>query len=146
MADVTEMIRAAHDGDLSALTSILNSGEVDLDAHCLRSSEAEYGLYGSTALTLAAKNGRLLCVRLLIHRGASVDATGKNGWTALIFAARYGHLGCLKAFIAAGANVEAATPGGETTALIFAAERGHLGCLKACIAAGANVDAMTVAS
>jgi ankyrin repeat protein len=56
----------------------------------------------------ATENGdhRKLC-RLLLERGAAVDARARNGWTPLHVAAVWGHMAIAEILIAHGAQVDA---------------------------------------
>ena len=53
--------------------------------------EAKEAIFGRTALHLAALTGYSEIVKLLLDRGASIDATDRTGETALHAAALYGH-------------------------------------------------------
>jgi uncharacterized protein len=95
-----------------------------------------------TALMIAAKQGNLYMVRLLIDKGARVNARGKDGWTGLIWAAHDGHLEVIKLLIEKGAKVNAKSKKGETS-LINAATMGHLEVVRLLIDKGADVHAKT---
>jgi len=53
--------------------------------------EARVKSNGTTALMLAAESGEAQTVKLLLHKGASMEARDNDGKTALDFAARSGH-------------------------------------------------------
>ena len=61
---------------------------------------------GWTPLHLAARNNSFETSRLMIDRGANVDATDKRGMTPLHLAARYHHLDVASLLINRGANTE----------------------------------------
>jgi ankyrin repeat protein len=46
---------------------------------------------GNSALHLAAQNGHLECVKLLVEKGANINLPGKNRATPLILASGLGH-------------------------------------------------------
>jgi len=80
------------------------------------------------------------CIRLLLGRGAQVDARDKWGCTALTTAAYYGDPDVMRALIAGGADVNASGESGWT-ALMNAAEAGHLKAVKLLLDHGADQSA-----
>ncbi len=63
---------------------------------------------GSTALMLAANSGNAEIVRLLIERGANINASeNKKGQTALMWAAAEGHSEIVSLLIERGADAKA---------------------------------------
>ena len=98
---------------------------------------------GYVYLDVAAKNGHLEVVRLLLEAGANKERKGKTGATALILAAETGRLEVVRLLLQAGADKDAANENGKT-ALILAAEKGHLEVVQLLLEAGADQDsAMT---
>ncbi|MFH1113810.1 MAG: ankyrin repeat domain-containing protein [Pseudomonadota bacterium] len=98
---------------------------------------------GCPALLIAAESDyrdRLELVRLLLDKGADVNAKRKDGWTVLMEAALRGHLELLRLCLDRGADVNAKT-NEEATALITAAGRGHLNAVKLLLEKGADVNA-----
>jgi ankyrin repeat protein len=106
-------------------------------------SEEDYanGLKSPT-LVLAAAAGNLNIVKLLLDRGAAVDATDLNGNTALMMASSTGNLQCVKLLLHKGANPNAQTTQkwGGMTPLMFAAHRGNAQVVLELINRGANVN------
>lgn len=101
---------------------------------------------GITALGLAARVGYLEIVRLLLERGADVDACHTNGGTgtsALISATEEGHLDIVELLLKYGASVDAGHEMDDhgCTALMSAAIRGHLDILRVLLDHVANVNA-----
>ena len=88
----------------------------------------------------AAENGHLECVKVLLEKGADVDAVNKYGRTPLHVAAFQGHLESVKLLLAANANPNAADKYGITP-LHATAFKGHVEIVKMLLAAGANVNA-----
>ena len=60
-----------------------------------------------TALHLAAANGHVDVVKVLIQNGADVNAVDEYKFTALHLAARHGHVDIAKVLIENGADVNA---------------------------------------
>jgi ankyrin repeat protein len=79
----------------------------------LREPEPDDGMpiLGTTALMLAAGNGDVLMLRMLIDAGATLDGRDHRGWedadTAVTIAASRGHLDALRELLKAGARVDA---------------------------------------
>jgi ankyrin repeat protein len=79
-------------------------------------------------------------VRLLVEKGAPVDAVGMSGGTALHWAATRGHEALVWLLVEKGAVVNA-TDGDGGTALHWAATRGHEAVVRLLVGEGAPVDA-----
>ena len=62
-------------------------------------------------------------LRLLLKKGANVNAAGEDGWTPLMLAVRAGKLAAVEALLGAGADVAAQNQQGST-ALHLAAING----------------------
>ena len=116
--------------------------------------------YFRTPLMLAAENGHIQCVRLMLKSGADVNQSSKIEVsfsilriTALMFAVREGHHLCVQMLIQAGADVNVNAQADVTrcpwlyrdidagfTPLYFAITEAHLDCLCTLIQAGADVN------
>jgi ankyrin repeat protein len=90
-------------------------------------------------------------VRLLIEKGANIEAKASNGWTALRWASSNGHEAVVKLLLEKGADVELLLEKGADvdakdragkTALQRAAENGHEAVVKLLVEKGADIDAM----
>ena len=143
---VTPLSLAAQKGSVAILTRLLDAG-ADPNA-------AMTG--GETALMTAARVGLREPMRLLIARGAKVDARETTrGQTALMWAAAEGNADAVKVLLEAGADVNlratgppqrpGAARGGRggrldsLNALLFAARRGHIDAMRVLLDGGANI-------
>jgi ankyrin repeat protein len=95
---------------------------------------------GFPALVLAAQQGNIEVVRLLLNQGADVNATTYNGWTALKAAAASGHTEILRLLLANGAMVSTAGGHNSTTALARAVMNNDTEAVLALLGAGADVN------
>lgn len=98
----TELMRAAKDGNATAVKQILDRG-ADVN---------ERNDKGKRALMLAASEGRTEVAKLLISRGAEVDVADVYGTTALIVAATAGHTEVAALLLEHGADPAARDSGG----------------------------------
>jgi ankyrin repeat protein len=95
---------------------------------------------GETPLMIAAQGGNAEAVKVLVARGANVDAKGTSmGQTALMWGAAQKHASVVRVLIELGADVNARSTAGFTP-LIFAARNGDLETSRLLLAAGANVN------
>ena len=79
--------------------------------------------------------------RLLLERGAEVNARNRDGRTPLHDAAVSGHREMAELLIAAGADLEARDSESGVTPLYEAASWGRAGVLELLIAKGADINA-----
>ena len=89
---------------------------------------------GENAMMLAALNGDLALVKLLIDKGAEVN---KKGWAPLHYAAANGHDDVVTLLIDNSAYLDAESPNG-TTPLMMAARGNHITTMKVLLDAGAD--------
>lgn len=145
----TPLMSVARTGNVEAATLLLQHGaKVDAREH--------WG--GQTALLWAAAQNQPAMVRLLVGKGADVNARAtvrewqrrvtaegrpkdmnRGGLTPLLYAAREGHLDCLRELLRAKAQVDLPDPDG-TTALLLALMNGHWDAAKLLLDAGADVN------
>jgi ankyrin repeat protein len=95
---------------------------------------------GETVLMTAARTGKVEPVKLLLDRGADVNA--KEAWrgqTALMWAAAEGNAAVVKTLIDRGAEINVRS-NGEFTAFLFAARQGQIEAARVLLDAGANVN------
>ena len=69
---------------------------------------------GDTPLVVAARKGRLGCVRALLDHGADVDSANGNGHAALHTAVEHGHAGVVEELLKRGATLDAPDKRGHT--------------------------------
>lgn len=93
-----ELLEAAEQGNLKTVTDLIESGA---------SPNAKLQSEGSSALMLASAKGHTEMAKVLIDKGADVNAAKPNGWTALMGAASSGHLDIVKMLVERGADVNA---------------------------------------
>jgi ankyrin repeat protein len=119
--EYTELMRAAHLGDLEATIRIC-SAEPEI-------INAVGGWNGTTALMLAARNGNLAVVLHLLASGASVNAQNSLGNTALMLAAEAAHSAVVDALLTAGSDVNMQNHYGQT-AFMLTTENGHVSIVE----------------
>ena len=109
------IMTASRTGNLEAVKALL-AYEPDLNLQENRR--------GQTALMWAIEQGHPQVAKLLIERGADVNARSKNGFTPLLFAAQQNDLDSVRTLLAEGAKLDDFTPEWGS-ALVAAAARGH---------------------
>jgi hypothetical protein len=85
--------------------------------------------YGRTPLSWAARQGREAVVKLLLEKGAEIEAKDEYGRTPLSWAAGQGHEAVVKLLLEKGAEIEVKDEYGSTP-LSWAAEQGHEAVVK----------------
>lgn len=116
--------------DLATQLSAIKAGTTDINAKDRN---------GWTALTAAARFGHTDTVKLLLSRGANVNAEGYLlGVTALMSATTNGRLDTVKLLLASGANVNACDLEGNT-ALTLAVSCNHPDIVPILLSAGGDI-------
>ena len=100
------------------------------------------GKCGCNILHYAALTGNLNRVKLLIERGADVNAEDKNGLTVLHFAAKSGNLKLVKWLVEKGLDVNSKNVHGGTI-LHDAARSGNMELVRWLVGKGLDVNAKT---
>jgi len=90
-----------------------------------------------TPLMYASEEGNLEIVKLLISKGANVNARTKRNWTALMLASGSGYTKIVKLLIEKGAELDVRDKGGGR-AITNAKEKGHNEIVKLLKEAGAT--------
>ena len=125
---MTQLHYFCENGMTSSVVRMLEMKSIDVEA---RGGGRENGW---TCLITAAENGHLDICRLLIDKGAQLEAKTSNGWTPLHCAADQGHVEIVRLFCDRGADVEARTndnayrPGSRP--LHRASMNGHISVVK----------------
>jgi hypothetical protein len=133
----SNLIRYSRKGDITKVRNLLDKG-TDVNTKNKQGYFFEY-----TALMAAAGNGHTELVKLLIDKGADMNAIWpgwSNGVTALMIAAYNGHTEVVKLLLDKGADVDVKNPYGMT-ALIYAAIHGHTEIARLLMNKGADVNA-----
>ena len=146
---VTKVYEAARDGS-SDLTDLLKRLKTEQRKTALETKTKDSGHF-VTPLIVAAHNGHLNSVKILLGYGADIEARGTlkigdhgvEGCTPLWAAAFTGFLDVVKLLIERNADVDSRTPTGSTP-LRAAAHEGHLDVVRCLVESGADVNARSV--
>jgi ankyrin repeat protein len=106
--------------------------------------EQKDNYFDSTPLGIAATHGSTAVARVLLKKGAYIEAPGGlSEKTPLLYAAQMDHIEMVRLLLDKGANTGARDKGYETaqTALHYAARNGNVGLANLLITRGAHVDA-----
>jgi ankyrin repeat protein len=133
--DEQNLTTAAYNGDLERVRELLNDG-ADIEAE---TGEDETDEAAETALMQASWPGRIEVVKLLLERGAKVDAQDEDGDTSLMKAAYHGRLEVVRLLLEHGAAVNHRDDAGDT-ALIWAALQQHTDLVQLLLEHGADVS------
>ncbi|XP_072261288.1 M-phase phosphoprotein 8 [Pyxicephalus adspersus] len=130
----------------STLKDAVKNGDYLTVKYALNSKE-EYNLdqedsSGMTLVMMAAAAGQDDILRLLIRKGAKINARQKNGTTALIHAAEKNYLTTVSLLLEAGAFVNLQQATGET-ALMKACKRGNYDIVRLLIEQGADCNVLS---
>ncbi|XAR60579.1 hypothetical protein NMG60_11034011 [Bertholletia excelsa] len=88
-----------------------------------------------SALHIAAANGQIEIVSMLLDKSVKPDLLNRNKQTPLMLAAMHGRISCVKKLIEAGANILMFDSSHGRTCLHYAAYYGHSDCLQAILSA-----------
>jgi len=119
----TQLYFFCEHGMTSSVVRMLKMKSIDVEAR--EGGEED----GWTCLISAAYRGHLDICRLLIDKGAQLEAKDSNGWTPLYYAAPYGHVEIVRLLCDRGADVEACDDDGERP-LHRAAVYGYISVVK----------------
>ncbi|KAK3140933.1 hypothetical protein QOZ80_5AG0407930 [Eleusine coracana subsp. coracana] len=125
--DEHDYFRAAQVGDLAALAALLAA-----DPSLARRATLYDRL---SALHIAAANGRLEVLSMILDRGVPPDAVNRHKQTPLMLAAMHGKIDCVLKLLQAGANILMFDSVHARTCLHHAAYFGHVDCVKAILSA-----------
>ncbi|KAM4044271.1 M-phase phosphoprotein 8 isoform 2-T2 [Anomaloglossus baeobatrachus] len=130
----------------SAFKEAVKNGDYLTVKYALKSNE-EYNLdqedsSGMTLVMMAAAAGQDDILRLLIKKGAKINAKQRNGTTALIHATEKNYLTTVALLLEAGAFVNMQQATGET-ALMKACKKGNVDTVRLLIEHGADCNVLT---
>ena len=126
-----ELFRSCEGGNLKVCQELIKQGE---DINCRDHR-------GMTALMIAAENGRVQIVQLLVKEGANLDFTSeqlRSGYSALMIAVVEGHQEIVKLLIDAGADLNLTDIVGRTASML-AVKTGQKERLSMLMEAGAEI-------
>ncbi|RYP64442.1 hypothetical protein DL771_008746 [Monosporascus sp. 5C6A] len=116
-------------------------GDSDSDSQQLsRVPGSGHSTGGQIPLLWAAANGRLAVLKLLVEKGAQLEARDNDNKTPLMIAAQNGHEAMAKLLVEKGAQLEAKNNNGWTP-LMFAAGQGHEAMAKLLVKKSAQLEA-----
>jgi cytochrome c len=121
---------AAKKGDVASISAALDAG-ADINGSDAMAPPLYYAVIGS----------KLEAAKILIERGADVNAPSKLGDAPLVPAVGKRNIELIKLLLDHGANPNSVI--GTETVLHLAVERGCFDCVKALVEAGADVNAVT---
>ena len=143
---VTKVYQSARDGS-SNLTDLLKRLKTEQRKTALETKTKD-GCHFVTPLIIAAHNGHLNSVKILLSYKADIEARGtlkigdevSEGCTPLWGAAAADHLDVVKLLLEQNADVDSKTSTGSTP-LRVAAHEGHLDIVRCLVESGADVNA-----
>ncbi|OAY51806.1 putative E3 ubiquitin-protein ligase XBAT31 [Manihot esculenta] len=118
---------AVQSGDLDAVKTML-----ERDPSLIHQTTA---YDRQSALHIAAANGRIEILSMILERSVDPDVVNRHKQTPLMLAAMHGKIACLIKLIEAGANILKFDSLHERTCLHYAAYYGHSDCLQAVLSA-----------
>ena len=96
---------------------------------------------GLTPLSYAARNCRKAVVKLLLERGADVEARDKDSLTPLLLHAAWnGHKAIVRLLLEKGADIEVRDEDGRTPLLLYAAWNGYEAIARLLLEKGVDVE------
>ncbi|CAM9759150.1 unnamed protein product [Chrysoparadoxa australica] len=137
----TPMMLAVREGKEECVRALLSAGEYRGQRELKAVLEAA-NIWDETCLHLAASEGRLEMLNMLLEKGAPVNPQNDSGETPLMTAVVNGHESCARALMLAGADLEMVDVNGGT-ALHMCSVRGHLPCVRMLLKASANPNVKT---
>ncbi|KAL7933148.1 ankyrin repeat-containing domain protein [Trichoderma chlorosporum] len=127
----TSLMLASYSGHTAAAKFWLESGH---------NIEARDTAYSRTPLLWATIEGRDTVVKLLIEKGADIDAR-EHGRTSLSWAVYKGYESIIKLLLDANADTEARDTSNGQTPLIYAVKQGHEAIVKLLLEKKADIEA-----
>ncbi|MCK5667290.1 MAG: ankyrin repeat domain-containing protein, partial [Thiotrichaceae bacterium] len=119
-----------YDFEGGIIKALLARSDVDVNSQA--------GEHESTALMGAVDNNNTEAIKILLNKGAKIDAIDSDGWTALFSAAKNNSSEAIEMLLKEGANIDAVDRYGET-ALFLAVKRDCVEATKLLLQSGADV-------
>lgn len=130
------------------LESALRIGDADFLEHLITPGNdlsPLKGARGGINLAMAAFDGNIQIVQILLKNGADVDILTSKGYNALHYATKGGQCQMIQVLLKAGANIEAVTEDNfYDTALSLALHAKNIELVHILVTAGANVDIQNI--
>ncbi|GMN58643.1 hypothetical protein TIFTF001_027728 [Ficus carica] len=120
---------ALRDGDLEAVEAII------VDSTHTQTRAISFGRQKLSALHVAAANGRIELLSMLLDCFGNPDVLNRHKQTPLMLAAMHGKSACVQKLIEAGANTLMFDSVNGRTCLHYASYYGHSDCLRAILSA-----------
>lgn len=130
-------VRAAN-GDRQLLAAIEKNNVALVNRLLVTGLDPNHRIKSESLLMICARAGHEDMVRILIEKGAEVNAKSDKGHNAMSFASRYGHLGVVQYLLNHGAEVNITNNNGWTP-LLKAARGGHLAVVDYLLAHDADI-------
>jgi len=121
------LFHAVQDGELELVEAMVEAHPSVL--------ELTIGYGRLSALHVAAANGRIQVLSMLLGRSLNPDILNRHKQTPLMLAAMHGNISCVQKLIEAGANILMFDSVQGRTCLHYAACYGHSDCLQAILSA-----------
>lgn len=128
VASEQALVAAVQEGDSPMVEALL-----DKEPNLIKHSTV---FQKQSPLHLAAANGQITILSMLLDRGMQTDVLNRNKQTPLMMAAMFGRVSCIERLLQAGANVLLFDSLHGRTGLHYAANHGHTDCLEAILSAG----------
>ena len=125
------LVLAADVGNMTIVNLAFEQGAV---ANCV------YAATGAFPLLVAAQNGHIGVVRILLERGATPDQTHNTGTFPLLRAAQNGHAEIVRLLLEQGASSDQVNKNTGTFPLLMAADQGHTEVVRLLLGRGATFD------
>ncbi|XP_022148468.1 putative E3 ubiquitin-protein ligase XBAT31 [Momordica charantia] len=121
------LFRAVQNGDLEAVHVLLENEPSLLQNTTVYDRQS--------ALHIAAANGQIEILSLLLERSVNPDLLNRHKQTPLMLAAMHGKISCLRKLLEVGANILKFDSLHGRTCLHYAAYYGHFDCVEAILSA-----------
>lgn len=134
--EVAALHDAASTGNVAAIRRELDAG-AEIDA---RFDGSEGWTRGMTPLMTAIFHRQGEAARLLLERGAEINAAAADGRTPLIYAAGWGNSDMVALLLDRGANIDARSREGWTALMLASGARGEADAVDILVARGADTS------